>query len=374
MRALLVVLSLLCAPAAIAAGQHPVARAKDVYARAIELESQGDDAAALALLWEAAGLAPHDPDIQDRLGQALERIGALDAAVDAYRAAVSERPGFRQATNHLILALVKSGKADEAVARARALADAAPHDASSYFTLGLAQSEQDEAAAIKSFRRALELAPAHALARYNLALVLKRADRLQEAIDELHRAIAIEPRAEAYYTLGVIYWHQGELDRAASALNAAIAANPRYVDAHSTLGAVLKDLRDWDRAAAALRRAIALQPEIPGAHYTLGQVLMLSGNDQGAQAELAEAERLRRRGEVEQEARVWTVLGTQKLDGGNLIDALDCFRRATTSLDTYAPAHYQMGRTLQRLGQNEAAAAAYARARQLNASLIPPRD
>ena len=57
-------------------------------------------------------------------------------------------------------------------------------------------------------------------ARFNRALVLRRADRLAEAADELRRTIEDEPRAEAYYQLGIVYWHQGDLDRAAKALAA----------------------------------------------------------------------------------------------------------------------------------------------------------
>ena len=55
------------------AGQGAEARAADAYRRAIELEQQGNAAGALTLLWEAAGLAPRDADIQNRLGDALER-------------------------------------------------------------------------------------------------------------------------------------------------------------------------------------------------------------------------------------------------------------------------------------------------------------
>ena len=68
-----------------AAAQDSNVRAKAVYDRAIRLEGDGNFPAALSLLWEAAGLAPRDADIQNRLGEALERIGALDAAVAAYR-------------------------------------------------------------------------------------------------------------------------------------------------------------------------------------------------------------------------------------------------------------------------------------------------
>lgn len=360
----------------IAAGsdQDPSARAKRAYARAVELDTAGNHAGALSLLWEAAGLAPHDADVQNRLGEALERMGALDAAIDAYRSALSERPDFRKASNSLILTLVKAGKGEEAVRRARVLADASPEDPDRYFTLGLAQSEQNVTDAIASFRRVLEIAPRHTLARYNLALVFRRADRLPEAIDELERALAIEPRAEVHYTLGVIYWHQGDLDRAARALRAAVAAKADYADAYDTLGAVLKSTRDWKGAATSLRRAIALRPDRPAAHYTLSQVLQMSGDARGARAHLAEAERLRLRAQVEQEASVWTSVGTRQLDEGDPAAAIECFRRAIAVFDAYAPAHYQMGRALQRLNRQEEARAAFARAKQLNPSLVSPPD
>jgi tetratricopeptide (TPR) repeat protein len=354
--------------------QDASGRAKDAYARAIELETAGNHAGALSLLWEAAGLAPHDADVQNRLGEALERIGALDAAVDAYRSALAARPEFRKASHNLILALVKAGKGEEAVRRARALVAAAPEDPDRHFTLGLAQSEQDVTGAIASFRRVLEIAPRHTLARYNLALVLRRADRLPDAIDELERALAIEPRAEVHYTLGVIYWHQGDPERAARALRAAVAAQPDYADAHETLGGVLKSIRDWKGAAASLRRAIALRPDRPAAHYTLSQVLQLSGDARGARAHLAEAERLRLRAQVEQEAGVWTSVGTGQLEGGDPAAAIESFRRAIAVFEPYAPAHYQMGRALQRLDRQDAARAAFARARQLNPSLVPPPE
>jgi tetratricopeptide (TPR) repeat protein len=350
------------------------ARASEAYRRAIDLETQGNHAGALSLLWEAAGLAPRDADIQNRLGEALERVGALDAAVEAYRLATAARPTFQKACNNLILVLVKVGRSAEAVALARAQVENRSDDPHRWFTLGLAQSEPDVEEAIRSFRRTLELAPRHTLARYNLALVLKRADRLAEAIDELQRVIEVEPRAEAHYTLGVIHWHQGDLERAVAALRAAVAAEPRYADAHYTLGAVLHARRDLIGAAAALRHAVALRPDLTGAHYTLARVLQAGGDHAAAQKHLVEAERLRLRGQQEQEARVLTSVGTEKLEAGDSRAALESFRRATAVFEAYAPAHYQMGRTLHRLGQPVAARAAFARAQQLNPSLVPPPE
>lgn len=371
-RVLSVLLSLLLVPAAARPAQDDPRRAQEIYRRALEYEKQANYGAALPLLWEAAGLAPRDADVQNRLGEALERIGALDAAAGAYRRALAERPDFRKAANNLILTLVKAGRGPEAVERARALVAAAPGDPDAYFTLGLAQSEQDVTEAIAAFRRVLAIDPRHVLARYNLALVLKRIDRAAEAIDELTRAIQIDARPEAHYTLGVIHWQQGALEQAERALRAALAAQPGHADAHYTLGAVLGARRDVNGAVASLRRAIALRPDLWSARYTLARILRESGDEDAARAHLAEAERLRRRAQREREASVATSVGTAKLESGDLTGALDQFRRAAALDDRYAPAHYQMGRALQRLGQHEASRAAFARAQQLNPSLVPP--
>jgi len=355
----------------IAAAQ--AGRARELYDRAVELEQKGNGAAALPLLWEAAGLAPKDGDIQDRLGEALERIGALDGAVDAYRAAADARPAPRGAANHLVLALVKAGRSPEAITRARTSATESPNDAERWFTLGLAQSDVDADGAIDSFHRALAIDARHALARYNLALVLYHADRLQPALDELQAALESQPRPEVHYTLGIVYWHKGDLDPAVKALDAAIAAKPDYADAHLALGTILKTRGDLKRAVVSLKRAAALRPDLPAPHVVLAQTLTLAGDADGAKRESAEADRLRAITQQSQEAATWTTVGVQKLDAGDAAAAADCFRRATRAFDAFAPAHYQLGIALDRLGQHDAARAAFARAQQLNPTLVPPR-
>ena len=365
--------------AALIAGPVPCAaqtappRAKDLYERAVDFERRGNAAAALSLLWEAAGLAPQDGVIQDRLGQALERMGALDAAVDAYRAAADARPAPRGAANHLALALVKAGRSPEAISRAKALAAASPEDAERWFTLGLAQAEVDADGAIESFRRALAIDRRHVLARYNLALVLYHADRLPPALDELQQALAVESRPEVHYTLGIVRWHQGDLDGAARALREAVAANPSYADAHLALGTVLKARGDLTGAIASLTRVIALQPDLPAPRNVLAQTLALSGDEAGARRESAEADRVRALAQRSREAATLTAAGVEQLGAGNAAAAADAFRRATQAFETFAPAHYQLGRALDRLGRHDEARAAYARAQQLNPALVPPR-
>jgi superkiller protein 3 len=376
MAAVLVAVLLLAAawPAAggPVAGSQADGRARAAYERAVVLENEGNHPAALALFWEAAGLAPRDPEILTRLGDALERLGALDAAIDAYRRALAERPADSRASDRLILTLVKAGKGPEAVERARARVAAAPGDPARLFTLGLALAEQDVAAAISTFRGVLEIDPRHTLARYNLALVLKRVDRQGEAAAELRRSLEIEPRAEASYALGVIQWHLGDADAASASMRTAISLQPRYADAHYTLGAILRARREWKAAAAALRRAIDLRPDLWGARYTLARVLEEAGEAEAAARELTQAEQLRRGAALEHEALVWTSVGIERLDAGDAARALELFERATATFASYAPAHYNAGRALLQLGRRDDAAAAFARARELNPRLVPP--
>jgi Tfp pilus assembly protein PilF len=139
------------------------------------------------------------------------------------------------------------------------------------------------------------------------------------------------------------------------------------------LGTIRAAGRDWAGAAVELRRALALRPDVPGTHITLARVLRATGDEAGARTHAAEGERLRRASELEQEARVWTSLGTERLERGDAIAALDAFRRASAISNSYAPAYFQMGRALDRLGEPEAADGAYAKARALNPHLIAPR-
>jgi len=249
----------------------------------------------------------------------------------------------------------------------------APGDADGWFTLGLAQADVDVDGAIDSFHRALAIDRRHVLARYNLALVLFHSDRLDAAVAELREALAIQGRPEVHYTLGTLYWRQGDLDRASKALKDAIDANGEYADAHLALGTVLKARGDLKQAQASLKRAIQLRPDLAAPHIVLAQTLSLAGDSAGARRESAEADRLRTISQQSQEAATLTAVGAQKLDAGDAASAADLFRRATKAFDAFAPAHYQLGRALDRLGQHDAARAAYARAQQLNPALVPPR-
>lgn len=139
----------------------------------------------------------------------LERIGALDAAVDAYQRALASRPDFGRAMK-LVVALAQSGRGADAGARAHAWVAARPADPERLFTLGLAQSEQDVEAAVRTMGQVVAVRPDHALAHYNLALLPKRVDRIDEAIAAARRATVLDSRPEAHVALASLHQQQAD--------------------------------------------------------------------------------------------------------------------------------------------------------------------
>ena len=157
---------------------------------------------------------------------------------------------------------------------------------------------------------------------------------------------------------------------------AAVAGKAAVADAAEALlalGTVLEERGDVKGSTSALERAIRLRPDLPAPHIVLARTLTAAGDESGARRESAEAERLRTLSENAQKAAALTAAGVQRLDGGDASGASQTFRQAIEAFDGFAPAHYQLGRALDRLGRPDDARAEFARAHQLNPALVLPR-
>jgi predicted Zn-dependent protease len=101
--------------------------------------------------------------------------------------------------------------------------------------------------------------PKWADARYSLASVYARIDRVDEAVAELRAALALEPRHfRANLLLGRILTLQGQAAAALPHLQTAAGVQPADAEAHRFLADAYEKLGNAEEAAKARRRAAEL--------------------------------------------------------------------------------------------------------------------
>lgn len=151
-----------------------MADARALADRALALERAGDPVAALALLSEAAALAPADAALAARLALLHEQEGDYEAAAEAWRRALRLRPGDPELRRALQTLPSRAARVARLLAEGVALAE---------------RDRLDEAAA--RFGQVLALAPRSVVARGNLAALALRRGALAEALAGFEQALRL---------------------------------------------------------------------------------------------------------------------------------------------------------------------------------------
>jgi arylsulfatase A-like enzyme len=84
--------------------------------------------------------------------------------------------------------------------------------------------------------------------------------------------------ATANTVLAAATWDQTKPDRAITALNSVLSADPGFYLAQYTLGVALSQKAQYGEAAKHLHKAIELQPDSAWAHYEMGATLLKTGD------------------------------------------------------------------------------------------------
>jgi tetratricopeptide (TPR) repeat protein len=223
-------------------------------------------------------------------------------------------------------------------------------------------------------------------------LALQAKGDVAGAIECYRRAIAADPRyAQAHSNLGNALQAKGDVAGAIECYRRAIAADPKHAKAHTNLGLALKEKGELGEAIECYRNAIAADPKHAKAHFNLGLVLKKKGDVAGAIAcfksaiaadpknapahnnlgaalqdkgELGEAMACYRRAIAAdpKHAKAHSNLGLALQAKGDVAGAIECYRRAIAADPKFAKAHFNLGATLHVKGEVEGAMAYYRRA------------
>lgn len=233
----------------------------------------------------------------------------------------------------------RSGDYAEAERLARSMTLSRPHHAFGWKRLGVALllsgKVQD---ALPPTQKSLELSPGDSETHNNLGVMLDTLGRKREAAEAFRRAIALDPcYAEACNNLGNVLIACGELIEAEACYRKAIALKSGYVEARNNLGTVLSMLGRHAEAMDFFRRAIALAPNYAEAHANLGNTLRELNQHAGAEECLLQAIALN-----PDHAAAHNSLGVVHYELGRIKSAEDCYRKAIALKPDYAQCHYNL--------------------------------
>jgi len=149
-----------------------------------------------------------------------------------------------------------------------------------YHGLGFAYDKKgrlDEA--IAEYKRALAIDPNYAKSHYNLGIIYVNKSMFDEAISEFKKALTIDPNyVEAHCNLGIAYGSKNMFDEAISEFKKALTINPNYVEANTNLGAAYHRKGEFDKAISEYKRAIAVKPDFSVVHNNLALSYYAKGN------------------------------------------------------------------------------------------------
>jgi tetratricopeptide (TPR) repeat protein len=197
--------------------------------------------------------------------------------------------------------------------------------------------------AIDQNRKALAADPSFFVAHYYLGLAYLDLKKDDEAIRELEESAKPGyPAADIYLTLGKVYFQKGEMERALTLFQKAVAAAPAQLEGHLRLAQAYRSKRQPEMALKELALAV---PE--------GQRLLNNAYYQQLQFEV-----FFERGLIHQEKRAFP-------------QAIEAYMSALELNPLHGPAHRQLAEVLLQQGQYARASEHAAKAEELKTPVDP---
>jgi Flp pilus assembly protein TadD len=299
---------------------------------------------------------------QIELGRLYLRLGDKARAVDQLRKAVAANPQSADAHDALGTALRQNGELDNAILEFRR---AVSIQSNVFFLRNLAQALRDQhdwGGALDCHQKIVSLEPNSGEAYVDLGYVLRRSDRLSEALTALRKGVTLAPElARGHFYLAEALSQTGESSEAILEYERAVGLNPKDPEFSFKYAVALSKNRLPD-AIVELRRAVELDPENPAVRRALGRLLGRNGDLQGASSELGKADALSSEAERHSEAVIHNKTAIQHLRKSDFSGAIKELRLALSTEPDSADANHLLGVALSGLGKSDEARQAFASA------------
>lgn len=178
--------------------------------------------------------------------------------------------------------------------------------------------------AIHQYARSIAINAYHSRAYNNMASALSDKGDMEKAVEMYLKAIALNPKdPEPYYSMGVLCAKQGRHEKAIMYYQEAIRLNPEDQDAQNNLGNVYLRDKKFKEAGEHYRRALEIYPKYDRALYGLGESERIQGRLDEALAYYEKAAAAN-----PDYAKAWLGIGKTQKARGDLVHAAKAFQKA----------------------------------------------
>lgn len=164
-------------------------------------------------------------------GTSAYKQGQFERAIKDFKSVVSARPKDAEARYMLGITYQGAGKYDAAIVELEKAVELDPKMAKGYYQLGIAhRSKGSTKAAYRALEKCIHLAPDLGGARLILAQMYTKDKKFDKAIEQYESLLELKLQgmnlAEVHNELGLVYIEKGDIDRAKSEWNSALAIDP----------------------------------------------------------------------------------------------------------------------------------------------------
>ncbi|MEP7363921.1 MAG: tetratricopeptide repeat protein [Acidobacteriota bacterium] len=227
-----------------------------------------------------------------------------------------------------------------------------PKEPRVYFTLAQAYEREGRTElAERRYRDAIAQDAAFVPAMWKLGEMLHKQGRISDALPLLEKARSVAPSdAGVLYALGLVYRDLGRGQEAVTAMDASIANDADFPDAHNSLGGILMEMGDRARADLAFREALRQQPELAEAQGNFGHALAVAGDYARSEYHLLQSIRLNPKN-----LSAWQALGDVQSVRGGWNQAKESYRKVLQARPADPAANLGLGTAQAATGEFAAA-------------------
>jgi tetratricopeptide (TPR) repeat protein len=247
--------------------------------KALDQHNGGQLADAIGTYHRVLALCPDQFEALHYLGVALVQSGRCQEALMLLAKALKINPVSGVVHNHYGNVLASLGRHQEAIASYDQAIPCDPNLADSHYNRGVALTSLGQhEAALLGYTRATELNPNYAQAYNNRALIHADEGNLSAALTDYAQAIRAQPQfVDAWINqadlLRRLYRYEEALDSSEQAVRCA----PNHPQAHNSHGATLANMGRYRDALASYDRALQLNPSLAEAAWNKALIQLSRG-------------------------------------------------------------------------------------------------